>query len=254
MYMKRMLLTLTFLLALIPALMAQDGRSIVRVRLSDNTPMNIAIDGRSYNENKKVITVDNIPAGRHRLQVFLPGKKGGRKTKVYDDYFKVDVGTYTYIIVDRYKGTTRINTGYRSNLDKDSDDRDDRTNHRDERDNRYDDRDRDGRNGGSKRGNGYNTGRVFSSEDMHELKVRVEDRMHSGDKVKLMKSVLADRNYTTDQVRTMLAWLSFDDSKLDFAKWAHTNVIDKKNYWKLEDAFSFSSTKDKFSDYIAVRR
>ncbi len=249
--MKKVLLTLVFILAVVPTLFAQDGRSIVRVRLSDNKPLMIAIDNKTYNDVSKVITVDNITAGRHKLKVFVPGASGrGRKTLVYQGEFNVDVGTYSYIIVDRYKGKVRITSGYRGNLDKEVNNSGRRNEYDEDREDGYHDRDRYDRDNDR-----YDNDRsMFSSRDMQTLEDRVQDRMHNTDKVKLMKSVLNDRTYTTEQVRTMLEWLSFDDSKLDFATWAYNNVVDKKNYWKLEDTFSFSSTKDKFSDYITARR
>ena len=89
---------------------------------------------------------------------------------------------------------------------------------------------------------------------MNDLKERVDLRMFNDGKVQLISSVLQDRTYTTAQVRTMLSWLSFDDSKLQLARMAYANVMDKQNYWKLEDAFSFSSTKEHFSEYLTARR
>jgi hypothetical protein len=88
---------------------------------------------------------------------------------------------------------------------------------------------------------------------MEDLRSRVAARITDSDKEKLMKTALDGRTVTTDQVRDMLGWLSFDDTKLDFAKWAYSSVSDRQNYWKLEDAFSFSATKDEFNKSIRNR-
>jgi hypothetical protein len=252
--MKKILLTLAFLLAVLPALFAQDGRSIVRVRLSDNTPLRIAIDGKAYNDEGKVVTVDNITAGRHKLKVFVPAKSGrGNRTLVYQGDFKVEPGTYSYFVVDRYKGTVRVSTGYRSNLDRDVKDPIDRGRYPNDKDRGYNDRtDQDRYDRGDDRHDRRRN--ALTSSDMDDLQVRVSGRMHNDGKVHLMKSVLQDHTYTTAQVRTMLSWLSFDDSKLQLAKIAYANVVDKKNYWKLEDSFSFSSTREDFSEYLTARR
>ncbi len=64
------------------------------------------------------------------------------------------------------------------------------------------------------------------------------------------KQVYDDEILSTNQVIEVVKTLSFDDSKLDFAKWAYKNVIDKKNYYKLDDQLSFSGSKSNLSDFI----
>jgi hypothetical protein len=249
--MKKLLLTLAFILAALPALFAQDGRSIVRVRLSDNTPLIVTIDGKSFGQDDKIVTADNITAGRHKLKVFVPATSGReRRALVYEGDFKVQPNTHSYIIVDRFKATTRITSGSRESMDRDVRYPVDRVKHPSNRGNNYNNNDDDR----GYRNDRHTSRNAFSPADMRDLNERVEDRMHSDGKVKLMKSVLVNRTYTTDQVRTMLSWLTFDDSKLEFAKWAYTNVIDKRNYWKLDNAFTFSSSKEDFNDYFVARR
>lgn len=64
------------------------------------------------------------------------------------------------------------------------------------------------------------------------------------------KQVYDDEILSTSQVIEVVKVFSFDDHKLDFAKWAYKNVIDQKNYYKLDDQFSFSTTKTALSDFI----
>lgn len=64
------------------------------------------------------------------------------------------------------------------------------------------------------------------------------------------KQVYDDEILSTNQVIEVVKALSFDDYKLDFAKWAYKNTIDQKNYYKLDDQFSFSRTKSALSDFI----
>jgi len=93
----------------------------------------------------------------------------------------------------------------------------------------------------------------FSQRDMEDLHSRVASRITDSDKEKLMKTAADGRTVNTSQIREMLGWLSFDDTKLDFAKWAYSSISDRQNYWKLEDAFSFSATKDDFNKSIRNR-
>ncbi|MBZ0097967.1 MAG: DUF4476 domain-containing protein, partial [Taibaiella sp.] len=96
----------------------------------------------------------------------------------------------------------------------------------------------------------YANSNVLNNEDLKDMEARVEERITDTDKLKLMKSVLEDRTYYSVQVRTMLNWLVFESSRVDFAKWSYERVLDKQDYWKLEDAFTFSSSKDEFNEHI----
>jgi hypothetical protein len=279
--MKKYLLTLVLLLAALPVVFAQDPRSIIKVRLTDNSPISVAVDNKYFNEANRVLTVSHLPPGRHRLKVFLAStdpRISSRRT-VYDGYFRVSPGTINYIVVDRFKGTVRINTAKRSDVethdahdpidrskypqhdrggrgddrynDRDKDRYDDKYSSRDQaydydrndRDDRYNPRD-------DRYNDGHGSGRVMSQRDMDDLRARVASRITDTDKLKMLKSGLAGRDFTTEQVRVMLSWLSFDSSKLDFAGWAYDNVLDRTNFWRLEDVFSFGSSKDEFNSII----
>jgi len=64
------------------------------------------------------------------------------------------------------------------------------------------------------------------------------------------KQVFDDEILSTNQVIEVVKAFSFDDTKLDFAKWAFKNTIDPKNYYKVEDQFSFSGTKSALGDFV----
>lgn len=248
--MKKILLSVLLVLAVAPVLFAQRFNNVLKVRLSDNSPIKIRVDKQNYDETNRLLTIENLAPGRHRLKVFLdiPNSRND-KSLVYDGYLKITDNTMNYIIVDRAKGTVRVNT---SNLEEQPvriNDRGvyphdpiDKSKYGNGRD--HDSRDRDHR---------YNS-RSFSQSDMQDLKSRVADRSFDSDKLKLMQTALDNRMVTTEQVRQMLTWLSFESSKLKFAKWAYKNVTDGKNYWKIESEFDYSSTKNEFNDYINSNR
>ncbi len=170
-----------------------------------------------------------------RVYEYLEYKKGGARAKLlYTGRIRIDAGTVTHCVVDRQTGRMRTRTmdiedAY---LDYDQPDNNDR----------YNDNDRHGRNSN-----------VLNNEDLNDLKNRADDRITDTEKLKLMKSVLEQRAYYSVQVRTMMDWLAFESSKLDFAKWSYERALDKQDYWKLEDVFTFSSSKDEFNQYISSR-
>jgi hypothetical protein len=64
------------------------------------------------------------------------------------------------------------------------------------------------------------------------------------------KQVFDEEHLSTNQVIEVVKVFSFDDSKLAFAKWAYSRTMDKKNYYKLDDQFSFGNTKEQLSDFV----
>jgi hypothetical protein len=62
---------------------------------------------------------------------------------------------------------------------------------------------------------------------------------------------IADNNYfTTAQVKELVRLFSFEDRKLDFAKYAYSRTVDKNNYFMINEVFNFSKTKEDLADYI----
>ncbi|MGI9527831.1 MAG: DUF4476 domain-containing protein [Weeksellaceae bacterium] len=69
-------------------------------------------------------------------------------------------------------------------------------------------------------------------------------------KIRLIESTAKDIYFTAEQIKEMISLFSFDDNKLDIAKKLYAQCVDKYNYYLVNEAFSFSSTKEKLQDYI----
>lgn len=247
--MKKLLFTLILMAVTVANLFAQSRRSIIKVRLSDNSRLAVSINDRYYDKQGTSITIGDLPAGRHYIKIYryvpYATGRGGKARVVYSGGIRLSEGTISEFTYDVRRNEIYATTEF---IDDTYDDRRD-----DRRDDRYDDR-RDDRY--EEHDDIYNNrrGRVWTQQDMSDLKKRADDRMMDGEKQKLMQSVLQDRRYTTEQMRTMLNWLSFESTKVEVAKWGYDNVSDKQNYWKLESEFTFSSSKDEFNNYINGRR
>ena len=55
------------------------------------------------------------------------------------------------------------------------------------------------------------------------------------------------------QVRDLIGVFSFEDSKLDLAKYAYDHTYDIGNYYKVSDAFTFESSMEELNEYIEAR-
>lgn len=90
----------------------------------------------------------------------------------------------------------------------------------------------------------------MSKAEFDERLVAVKKTSFDDKRLAKAKQVYHDETLSTSQVIEVVKVFSFDDSKLDFAKWAYKNTIDPKNYYKLDDHFSFSGTKTALADFI----
>ena len=55
---------------------------------------------------------------------------------------------------------------------------------------------------------------------------------------------------TTSQVRQIMGIFNFEESKLEFAKWAYDRTSDRENYFRVNDVFNFSISVDELQSYI----
>lgn len=91
---------------------------------------------------------------------------------------------------------------------------------------------------------------AIGSAEFQERLGAVRKEAFDKDKIGKVKQVFDDEYFTTNQVIDIVKSFAFDDSKLDVAKWCYKNTLDKKNYYKVEDNFSFTSSKKALADYV----
>jgi hypothetical protein len=69
-------------------------------------------------------------------------------------------------------------------------------------------------------------------------------------KLKMAKQIASANCLNTNQIIQICKLFGFEDNKLDFAKYAYDFCVEPKNYFKLNDVFSFSSNVDDLTEYI----
>ncbi len=72
--------------------------------------------------------------------------------------------------------------------------------------------------------------------------------------LKTAKQVISVNCLNVDQIIQIANLFNFEDNKLDFAKYAYDFCTEKRNYFKLNGIFSFSSNVDELSDYVQSRQ
>jgi Domain of unknown function (DUF4476) len=92
--------------------------------------------------------------------------------------------------------------------------------------------------------------RQISDYDFGMLKQYVRKESFDDRRINIAKQAAGNSYFSTAQVRDLMSIFSFDDGKLDVAKYLYNRTVDRNNYYQLTDALSFSSNKDALLDFI----
>ena len=251
---------------------AYDGTRLT-VTSAGNSKMFVEVDGRRYDLDDHTVTISNIRPGVHTVRVLREVKKkkgwnidiwSKKEDIIYSIKATLKNGYHFDIMVNRFgkvmideRRIDQVDDWYDDEDDyEDRDiDQDDNRNYpgRDEReyDNDCDDRnDRDTRNDRDDDG-GYddNYNRAISVADFNQAKETIRKEWFENTRLTTAKQVI-DRNFfTSQQVRELMLLFSFENNRLDIAKYAYGKAVDKRNYDVVNDAFTFNS-KEKLDQYI----
>ena len=72
-------------------------------------------------------------------------------------------------------------------------------------------------------------------------------------KLTIAKQIIGTNCVSSDQVRRIMLTFEFEETMLDFAKFAYGRTVDIGNYYKVNDAFKFESSIDDLNSYIQGR-
>ncbi|HEX2616302.1 MAG TPA: DUF4476 domain-containing protein [Flavobacteriales bacterium] len=86
--------------------------------------------------------------------------------------------------------------------------------------------------------------------DFGEAKQSIASKGFEESKLTVAKQILTHNCLSTAQVKEIMVLFGFEETKLDFAKFAYDRTSDPKNYYKLNDAFSFESSISELDEYI----
>ncbi|MBC7534770.1 MAG: DUF4476 domain-containing protein [Ferruginibacter sp.] len=93
-------------------------------------------------------------------------------------------------------------------------------------------------------------GWAMKQADFSAAKKTIDDASFEETKLSTAKSIAAANCLSADQVVAICNLFGFEDSKLQFAKYAYKYTIDPKNYFKVNNVFSFDSSKEALSSFV----
>src|SRR4030095_8139110 len=276
---KYMKTIFTLLLSTIFSLasMAYDGTRLTVTSVSNNK-MFVEVDGRRYNLDGNTVSINSIRPGTHTVRVLREMKRkagwnfgnGNRREEtIYNIkvsfrngyHFDVLVNRFGKVLIDErridpnddwYNDDDYYDRDNDHDRDWDNtpntggnrDDRDYGNNDRDNKDNRdYD----DDRNDDPRYDNNYS--RAMSINDFAQAKETLRKEWCENTRLTTAKQIIDQNNFTSQQVKELMLLFTFENNRLEIAKYAYGQTVDKGNYFVVNDAFTFNS-KEKLNEYI----
>jgi hypothetical protein len=103
-----------------------------------------------------------------------------------------------------------------------------------------------------RRGGGCNM--AMNPNDFEDAKRTIANNGFDETRLSTAKQIVSSNCLNTNQILAMLNIFSFEESKLDFAKFAYDFCLDRNNYFKVANAFSFESSKTELNNYVQSMR
>ncbi|MBS1764157.1 MAG: DUF4476 domain-containing protein, partial [Bacteroidetes bacterium] len=94
----------------------------------------------------------------------------------------------------------------------------------------------------------------MAPQDFESLKQSISSKSFEDSKMTIAKQVLQNNCLLTSQVKQIMGLFTYEQSKLDFAKYAYGYTYDIGNYFKVNDMFTFESSIDELNQYISSQR
>jgi len=248
---------------------AYDGNRLTIATVS-NVKMQVEIDGRRYNLNDNAVSIRDLRTGYHTIiiyrdrnqkknnRIFDFGIGNGRRDILYNNSVYLRNGYHIDILINRFGKALvdehRIDPNDDWNTDDDrryDQDRDrdiDRGRNEDKRDNSDNRNDQNNRNNRDPRYD--NNNRAMSDNDFINAKESLTREWFENKRANLAKQVFDGNYFRSSQVKDLLQLFTFENNKLELAKYAYGRTVDKGNYIIINDVLTFSNSKDELARYI----
>jgi len=211
----------------------------------------VEVDGRRFNDRE--IMIRNLEPGRHIVSIYTFDKRNGwkgifgketRKEYLFNTTMMVKPRQHIDIVINRfgkvvvdYNGADIDRYGKDDNWGRDRDK--DRDNGRD-RDDKYD----------NHNDNRYDNRTAMDMRSFDMLKDALRRENFENSRLAIAKQSVERNAFSAQQVKEMVKLFAFENNKLELAKAAYANTIDKKNYFVIYEAFSFSRSKEELAEYV----
>jgi len=230
--MKKIIFTLALSLIIFSA-SANRGFSELNLKLYDNSVFFVILDNVTYNYYTSSYNFENMEPGNHFISVTRQQPVGFYNTPVtlFSGWINIPVNMKIFSMINMYGGYMVISQAPLSGPD-------------------------DGSYNNDSYNQGYDVNYFDYSPCMSEpsfisLLSMINNETFESSKIDIAKQAINSNFMTSAQVLQLLKCFTFESSKLEIAKLAYSKVIDKENFFMVNDAFTFDSSIDELNKYIS---
>ena len=162
------------------------------------------------------IILSNLVPGEYAVKV-SPTKRGGRNEVIINQIVRVNPGQRTVARISKNRVSTQ------SVIDENSQ---------------------------PVFSNNHPNFKIMDDREFNQLCASIKNEKFDKDRLRVISVVVKHTMFSTDQIKRMMGFFSFDNGKYDCVKTVIDKTYDRQNLYKLGEEFSFSSTKNKFFDLI----
>lgn len=255
--MKYPVLFAAFLLLLVGSAHAQ---SQLKIRLADNGRFNVSVNGRYFDRRGTSVTVGDLPPGRHKVKIYrMVYDRWGRSFNnlIYTGWVNTDYKMVTYLTYAPYIRAARIREvpfgdGSRRDMGGEPDNRYNEGYPEPEQDVKVNVAAAD--KAAEKPTNEAVASPVptgsLTDDKVQTIKSKVTNKKTDTEKFNLIRSELAGATFSTIQVCVLIDCFLFESTKVDFAKWAYKNTVDKELFSDVIAKLSLKESKDEMNRFL----
>ncbi len=248
--MKR-IITLALITLTVLSASAQFGQSILNLRLNDNAPFKVFIDGQQTGGVGSVARISNLQGGKHFLQVYRVGNTWGHHgmNSAFRGMIVLTANAESWVTVFPEMQKVKFDD-IRAFMDPCNPNKVDvrypRLPVRERCENELQNR--------APIAPVTPIGPMpMCQNDFSQLKQTIDNAGFESTRLTIFKQALCYNYFTTSQVRELMQLFWFESSKLEVAKLAYPKTLDQNNYYLVNNEFGFSSSVNALGDYIAMR-
>jgi hypothetical protein len=217
------------------SLLAFDGSRLSISVPSTSSELKVEIDGRPFTMKNNSITVGYLGEGRHDVKIYKEAKRTrgnfGRREIVYNKSVILKKGFHLDITVNRF-GKVLVDERRIDHEDEWYNDEDEYYDHE-----------------------GWdNSMNKMSVREFEQLKESLRKEWFENNRLISVKTIIEKSNFSAQQVKDLMLLFTFENNRLEIAKAAYRKTIDKENYYLLNEALTFSSSKEQLARFIRESR
>ena len=230
------------------SLFAFDGAHLSISTISNNMNLKIELDGQRLRLSENSITLKNLNEGSHNFRVYR-AKRNDYFNNRFDAGYEIIYATSVYLS-RLYQVDISINGSGKVFMDT----------YRIDSDNEYYTTNNSGYgfNGGI--GNTYGINckndyrNVMSAGEFNQVMEQIRKEWFDANRMISVKTIIDKNFFTTNQVNDLMLLFTFENNRLEVAKYAYRKTLDKENYYKLNNALTFNSSKDELARFIREQK